>query len=326
MKRFLAFVSALVTAATALCACQPKLRRYSAVYTDVFDTLSQFTAYCRSESEFEKASEAVHGELLRLHRLFDIYNPDGGLYKLNKDKKLIGADEDIIELLTLGKEYYNLSDGRLNIAMGSVLRLWHGAKESSALPDYSALTDASRHTDINNVRIDGDDIYLDDDMLYLDVGAIAKGYACEKAAEVAVNLGLESFALDLGGNIKAAGEKPDGSWKIGIKDPDGGIFTAVSVKNGMSVVTSGDYERFFELEGVRYSHIIDPETLYPADIYRSVTVVIPNSADGDAASTALFCMDPESGKKLAESLGAEVLWIYPDGRAERTGGFLDYES
>lgn len=103
-----------------------------------------------------------------------------------------------------------------------------------------------------------------------------------------------------------------------MRDPNGGILTGIKAKD-LSIVTSGDYERFFELDGVRYSHIINPETLYPADIYRSVTVVCENSADGDALSTSLFCMDFESGKALCEKLEIKAIWVMPDGSTQTVG-------
>lgn len=152
----------------------------------------------------------------------------------------------------------------------------------------------------------------------IDVGSIAKGYAADCAAEVASSYGLTSFALDLGGNVKTVGEKPTGKWVIGIQNPDGGILKTVEVAD-QSVVTSGDYERYTVIDGETYSHIIDPETLYPANLYRSVTVICESSSLGDALSTSLFCMDVESGKALAEECGVEVLWVFEDGTTESFG-------
>lgn len=178
---------------------------------------------------------------------------------------------------------------------------------------------ASEHMDISLVGIDQGTVSLGDSETSLDVGAVAKGYACESVARIIKDMGIESYAIDLGGNVKIGGTKPDGdNWVIGIRDPDGGIFTTVGLCD-MSVVTSGDYERFAEIDGVRYSHIIDPRTLYPAKLYRSVTVICDNSAAADALSTALFCMDVESGKKLAEQENAEVLWIGIDGEVYTYG-------
>ncbi len=294
--------------------------RFQTSYTDVFDTVCTFTAYCESEEEFENVSESLHEELLRLHRLFDIYyGPShGGILALNRDGYLENPDRDIVSLLELGKEYYELSGGELNIAMGAVLSLWHEAREDNAIPDKDKLVEASKHMDISKLIIKKDKITISDPEMRIDVGAIAKGYAAQKAAELIRDLGIRNFALDLGGNIKTSGSKPDGDWNIGVRDPNGGILTGIRAKD-LSIVTSGDYERFFELDGVRYSHIISPDTLYPADMYRSVTVICESSADGDALSTSLFCMDFDSGKALCEKLEIRAIWVLPDGSTQTVG-------
>ncbi len=321
MKRLLTAFWAVLISLSIFSGCEKApSERFQTSYTDVFDTVCTFTAYCDSEEEFESVSDSLHEELLRLHRLFDIYEgpQGGGLLALNRDGYLENPDKDITDLLELGKEYYEISGGKLNIAMGSVLSLWHDARENGALPDKDKLTQASMHMDISKLIIGDDKITLSDSDMRIDVGAIAKGYAAQKAAELIRNLGIKNFALDLGGNIKTSGSKPDGDWNIGVRDPDGGILTGIKAKD-LSIVTSGDYERFFELDGVRYSHIINPETLYPADIYRSVTVVCENSADGDALSTSLFCMDFESGKELCEKLEIKAIWVLPDGSTQTVG-------
>ena len=321
MKRLLPALWAVLISLSILSGCEKEpTERFQTSYTDVFDTVCTFTAYCDSEEQFKSVSESLHEELLRLHRLFDIYYgpSEGGIMALNRDGYLENPDEDITALLELGKEYYGLSGGKLNIAMGAVLSLWHDSREDGVLPDKDRLAQASMHMDISKLVIEDGKITLSDPEMRIDVGAIAKGYSAQRAAELICDLGVKDFALDLGGNIKTSGKKPDGDWNIGIRDPDGGILTGVKASD-LSVVTSGDYERFFELDGVRYSHIISPDTLYPADMYRSVTVICENSADGDALSTSLFCMDFESGKALCEKLEIKAIWIMPDGSTKSVG-------
>lgn len=321
MKRLLPALWAVLLLLSIFSGCgKTSPKRFQTSYTDVFDTVCSFCAYCGSEEQFKSVSESLHEELLRLHRLFDIYcgPPDGGILALNRDGYLDNPDEDIVSLLELGKEYYGISGGKLNIAMGSVLSIWHDSRKDGVLPDKDKLAQASMHMDISKLVIEDDRIALSDPEMRIDVGAIAKGYAAQKAAELIRNLGVENFALDLGGNIKTSGKKPDGDWNIGIRDPDGGILTSVRASN-LSVVTSGDYERFYELDGVRYSHIISPDTLYPADMYRSVTVICESSAEGDALSTSLFCMDFDSGKALCEELKIKAIWIMPDGSTQSVG-------
>ncbi len=315
MKRITAAL-AVILLLLSLCGCGSSLSRYESIYTDLFDTDCTFTAYCSSDEEFEEVSAAVYNELSRLDALFDIYDGgEGSLKELNDTGILENADEDIINLLELGINFYQLSNGKLNIAMGSVLSLWHDARETGILPDGEALTEASNHCNITCLMIDGDTVTLGDPDMSIDVGSIAKGYAADIVAEIAESYGLTSFALDLGGNVKTAGEKPTGKWVIGIQDPDGGILKTVEVAD-LSVVTSGDYERYTVIDGVSYSHIIDPDTLYPAEYYRSVTVICESSSLGDALSTSLFCMSVEDGKELASEMGVEVLWVFADGSTE----------
>lgn len=324
MKKLLCVAAALLM----LTGCEAYPKRFSATYTDVFDTVTEFTAYCGAEEEFEALSEAVHGELKRLHEIFDIYNSYEGLdnAKTLNDAagKSVALPEELVGLIDSGIKWHTLSGGRLNIAFGSVLSEWHRCREEGVLPDPELLKELAEHCDISLVETDSNSAALGDPAMSLDFGAMAKGYAAQKAAELAESLGGKSFALSVGGNIVTRGEKPSGKWEIGIQDPDGGILTTVKVA-GEAVVTSGDYQRYYEVGGVRYHHIIDPNTLYPAALWRSVTVIAENSADADALSTALFLMPLDEGKALAEKFSAEALWVSPDGTVTRTEGFSDYE-
>ena len=324
MKKLLCVAAALLM----LTGCEAYPKRFSATYTDVFDTVTEFTAYCGAEEEFETLSEAVHGELKRLHEIFDIYNSYEGLDNAKTLNDAAGNSvalpEELVGLIDSGIKWHTLSGGRLNIAFGSVLSEWHRCREEGVLPDPELLKELAEHCDISLVETDGNCAALGDPAMSLDFGAMAKGYAAQKAAELAESLGGKSFALSVGGNIVTRGEKPSGKWEIGIQDPDGGILTTVKVA-GEAVVTSGDYQRYYEVGGVRYHHIIDPNTLYPAALWRSVTVIAENSDDADALSTALFLMPLDEGKALAEKFSAEALWVSPDGTVTRTEGFSDYE-
>ena len=321
MKRL---IIPLLSALILLSGCAPK--RFGAVYTDVFDTFTELTVYCDTEDEFNACSAAAHAELLRLHEIFDIYNTYGGLTNAASLNSDLSADcpDELVELIASGKQWYELSDGKLNIALGSVLSLWHDCREKGVLPDESELKARAEHCAIADIVIDGNNVSLSDPLMSVDLGAVAKGYAAQKTAELLAEAGFENFALSVGGNVVTRGKKPSGRWEIGIEDPDGGLLTTVKV-SGESVVTSGDYQRFFEVDGVRYHHIIDPDTLYPAGLWRSVTVISENSAEADALSTALFCLDEQSGRALAEKFSAEAMWVAADGSIAKTEGFSDYE-
>ena len=159
----------------------------------------------------------------------------------------------------------------------------------------------------------------------LDVGAIAKGYAVEQAARWLEDKGISGYVLNVGGNIRVTGTKPDGNgWITGIREPDlssSKAFALVIELKDISCVTSGDYERYFVSKGTSYHHLIDPQTLYPARFFTSVTVLTKDSAEADALSTAFFCMSLERGQALAAQLpGVDVIWITHDGEIVCTEG------
>jgi len=163
----------------------------------------------------------------------------------------------------------------------------------------------------------------------LDVGAIAKGYAVEETAKWMKEQGIEGYILNVGGNVRIIGARPDGKgWTVGIENPEtdseNGYIVYLSF-NDMSLVTSGSYQRFYVVDGKSYHHIINPDTLYPAENFLSVSVLCESSAMADALSTALFSMTLDEGKNLIEKMeNTEVLWVLPDGKQEMTKGFKNY--
>ncbi|MBO4421829.1 MAG: FAD:protein FMN transferase [Clostridia bacterium] len=326
-----AMILAVFAAFPLLSSCSRSYRKYSATYTDVFDTVTEFTAYCESQDRFDEVSDALHEELLRLHRLYDIYHEYDGVVNLAYINRVCGqtsadAGDEILSLLQTGAEYCRLTDGRLNVFAGSVLSIWHEYRASGdGVPSYAELYEASKHTSYQSVLIEGSSVRFTDKELKIDAGALAKGAASQYAAGLLDSMGISDYALNVGGNVTVSGKKPEGLWKIGIQSPDGdGLFTKVNV-SGTSVVTSGDYQRYYEYDGKKYHHIIDLQTLYPADAYSSVTVICKYQTDADALSTALFLMSIEEGERLIEKYGAEALWIKANGEAVRSKGFSEYE-
>ena len=319
-----------------LCGCGgPK--RYTAD-TFAFDTVISLVAYCDSEEQFQAIRSAAFGRIQELHKKFDIYNEYESVNNIktindNAGVAPVAVDKAIIDLLTDCKAYYALSGGRVNVMMGSVLRLWHEARNdglndpaNAKLPDQNALLEAANHISMDALVIDetASTVYLSDPQASLDVGAVATGGATQRAAEAAA----EGMLISVGGNVCATGpKKADGTpWVIGIQNPDvpdENIHT-LFVPFG-SVVTSGDYQRAYVVDGKAYHHIIDPDTLMPAAYWRSVSIVcgddFSDSGLADALSTALFLMDREEGLALAQRCGVEVLWVDAAGEEYMTSGF-----
>lgn len=305
-----------------------KLQMYEITWVDVFDTVTTLRGYETDQKTFHQKAAQVHELLQYYHRAFDIYNPspDGNsLYTINENAGIapVTMDDEIIWFLLDCRDDFVRTDGRVNVAMGSVLQLWHDAREAEVpyLPSREALEDAAQHCSFDTVQIDTEKrtVYLSDAQQRLDVGALAKGWAGQRAMEILP----DGYLLNLGGNTCAAGSKPDGSpWRIGVQSPTQleEYLCLVEVQD-MCAVTSGDYQRFFILDGVRYHHIIDPDTLMPSTYWRSVTVLCPDSGLADCLSTALFLMPLEDGQRLAADCGAEALWVALDGTISHTDGF-----
>lgn len=316
-----------------LCGCGTQ--KYSTEYLDLFDTYSTITIYTNNSEEFNEISNDLHKELLRLNRLFDIYNNYDNINNIktindNSGIKAVKTDSEIIKLIKAGKEAYSKTEGTVNIAMGPVLKIWHRYRENAldngiiAIPDTAELESANKHTDINNIIVDEENstVFITDKSASIDVGAIAKGYAADYAAEFLRSRGVSAALLNLGGNVIALNDNSKKSWKTGIISPDNnGEYTDIVDISNQSAVSSGNYQRYYEYEGKKYHHIIDSSTLMPADSNRSVTVVADSSLEGDIFSTALFILPYEKGKKLAEENKINALWVTADNKEYKTAGF-----
>ncbi|MDO4300326.1 MAG: FAD:protein FMN transferase [Clostridia bacterium] len=316
-----------------LCGCSTQ--KYSTEYLDLFDTYSTVTIYTNNSEEFNEISNDLHKELLRLNRLFDIYNNYDNINNIktindNSGIKAVKADREIIELIKAGKEAYNKTEGTVNIAMGPVLKIWHRYRENaldngiSAIPDTAELEDANKHTDINNIIVDEENstVFITDESASIDVGAIAKGYAADYAAEFLRSRGVSAALINLGGNVIALNDNSKKSWKTGIISPDNnGEYVDTADISNQSAVSSGNYQRYYEYEGKKYHHIIDGSTLMPAGSNRSVTVIADSSLEGDIFSTALFILPYEKGKRLAEENKIKALWVTADDKEYKTADF-----
>lgn len=314
----------------------PEKKQYSATFLTLFDTVTTILGRADSQEEFQATAQELHDRLLEYHRLFDIYNDYEGINNLKTVNDSAGiapvtVDERIIALLLDCREYFQLTGGKVNAAMGSVLQLWHEARSAgmddplnARLPDTDALERASEHTDFDDVIIDEEasTVYISDPELRLDVGAVAKGWAVQRVCETAP----AGLLVSVGGNVFATGPKDDSGtpWVIGIQDPDGGDqYLHTIYVTGGSVVTSGDYQRTYAVDGKLYHHIIDPQTLFPSENWRSVTIVCADSGLADALSTALFLLPRQEGQKLLDSCGAMAMWVDADGGIFYSPGFED---
>ena len=315
-------------------AAEKEVTVFEASFLTLFDTVTFIKGTAESKEAFEEKTTLIHDELQRYHQFFDIYNDYEGLNNIKTINDQAGispvtVDPEIIALLQDCVRYYEQTGGKTNVAMGSVLRLWHDARndgihdpENAALPEMGRLEEAVRYTDISGLVIDevNSTVYLSNPNLRLDVGAVAKGWSVQRVAEKLPS----GFLISVGGNVCATGPKfEDTPWVIGIQDPASDEYLHTLYVNDFSVVTSGDYQRAYMVDGKMYHHIIDPETLMPAAYWRSVTVVCPDSGLADAMSTALFLLPLEQGMALAEKSNVQALWVNAAGEEFMTSRFME---
>ncbi len=332
MKKLLT-VFLIITVTFLLVSCEKAKEKYTDYCFDYFDTVTTITGYEKSKEDFDLVCAEIKGLLGEYHRLYDIYNSYEGvnnLFSVNAlydgEHREVQVDKKITDLVLYGKEMHDFTQGRVNIAMGSVLKIWHKYRtdgienpEEATLPPKDELAFAGEHTDIDKVIVDekASTVFLSDNDMFLDVGAVAKGYATEKIAQHLENKGITGYIINVGGNVRCIGNQLSGRpWTVGVESPDGkGEIVKKYTFRDKALVTSGSYQRFYEVDGKRYHHIINPKTLMPEDFFSSVSVVSGDAGLCDVLSTALFQMSYDEGcELLAKISDAKAFWILPDGK------------
>ena len=353
-KRCVSFLS-LLLAAMLLLSASPSARseqgyaKFSRRDMSAFDTEITLIGYAKTEEEYNAVYDRVMERLRQYDHIFDGYNAYDGLHNLyyvNRHAALepVEVPRELFDLISWCKERWEAGQRITNIAMGAVLTIWHEYREAgianpqeAALPPMDALREASLHTDFDSVILDEEKqtVFFADPEITLDVGAVAKGWAADAVAPY-LREAMPSFLLSLGGNVYTGQPPLDGraNWAVGVQDPKadaltlamGGteILDIVDV-NEKTVVTSGDYWRYYVVDGVRYHHIIDPSTLMPSRKMLSVTVVCESSTLADFLSTTLFVLSYEDGLQLVSGLeGVEAMWVLPDGSIACSPGMAQY--
>lgn len=318
--------------------------KYNDSFFDTFDTMVQVIAYTETEEEFDFYFRKIENRFKELHKLYDIYNNYEGINNIktindNAGLKPVKVDKQIIDLIIFSKEWYSKTHETTNIALGPVFKIWHEYREESEfnpenakLPPMEELLEAVKYSDINKVLVDEEEstVYLEDEKMSLDVGAVAKGYATELVAKELMDEGFVSGIINAGGSsVRILGKPLDGvreKWGIGIQDPNKFIFDDernldIVYANNTSVVNSGDYQRYYIVDGKVMHHIIDPKTLMPGDYYRAVTLITEDSGIADFLSTSIFLMPYDESRKFVDSLEeVDAIWVMHDGKVKATDG------
>lgn len=291
-------------------------------------------------SIYDKKDEAVIDKtferISEIERKMTVNNAETSeIIALNEasGKNEIKLSPDTFHVVEKGKQYSELSKGKFDITIGPVIKLWNIGTEYAAVPEKDALQKAVRLVDYKKLRLNKETLSakLESEGMKVDLGAIAKGYAADEAARILKENGVSNAIINLGGNVMTIGGNPNGNpWKIGIQDPfnpRGNFLGVVQIKD-KTVVTSGTYERYFEENGKKYHHILDPATGYPVEnnLY-SVSIITDKSIDGDGLSTTSLLLGLEEGMKLIESMeNVEAILITSDKQVYISSGLKnDFE-
>jgi len=344
LKKIIATILAIAFLMSLTACAGEKKTRYEAEFLELFDTMTKIIAYTNNKEEFTNYSQSIYDNLKEYHKFYDIYNDYPGINNVktindNAGIKPVKVDKKVIDLLLFGKEWCKKTDGKMNVALGAVLKIWHkyrteGIEDeaNATLPQMDELKEAAKHTDINKVIIDeaNSTVFLEDPKMSLDVGAIGKGYATEQVSQIAMKNGFTSGLISVGGNVRAIGNKgvSNDLWNLGIQNPDKESdkqTIKIVYLTDLSLVSSGDYERYYTVNGKRYHHIIDPVTLFPSAYFSEVTIICKDSGMADALSTSVFSMPFEEGLKFINNLpGTEALWVMKNGEIKYSENFKKF--
>ena len=287
------------------------------------DTVMSLTAYGAHAKE---ALEAAETEISRLDKLLSISSESSDIYQVNQNGSG-ELSEDTRELLASALEYFQETDGVFDCTIEPIMEAWGFTTHDYRVPDSSELSGLLPLVDASAVFLNGDQVNLPSGAR-LDLGGIAKGFTSSRVMDIFAQNGVTSGIISLGGNVQTLGRKPDGSlWRVGIQDPGNlnSMFAVVEVADE-AVITSGAYQRYFEQDGVRYHHIIDPRTGYPADSgLTSVTIISPDGTLADALSTSLFIMGPEKAAAFWQQHKDkfDAIMMTDDGTVLVTSGLAD---
>ena len=295
------------------------------------DTYINVKIFDNDRKSAENALTEVEKIYSKYHKLTDRYNAYDGItnvYTINNNNLEISEltiDKELYDLISFGIDCYDKTNGLININIGEVVDIWKKYRDSK---NGIHTIDELKSADINIDNI----VLLSDNKIAnnnsnIDLGAIAKGYVTEIAGDYLESIGFDKYIINAGGNVLVGSHYKDGLYNIGIENPNNNsdIYKIIT-GNNITLTTSGNYQRYYEYEGVKYHHIINPNTLYPSNYMKSVTVINKSGKLGDMLSTALFMMSIEDGRKLLENYpDTEVIWYTIDDLIIKSKGFSKYE-
>lgn len=311
-----ALPSAAALAVLALVACAPSSDQEYARTLVAFGTLVDIQIYGAEPKRAQAALDAVEDEFEYMHRTWHAWQPSalGRVNTLLATTEWFSVAPSIRPLIIRATALSRASDGLFNPAIGNLVDLWgfHQDGPPSGPPPtpQEVAAAVAQRPSMTDLELDGIRLRSRNPGVSLDFGAFAKGYGIDRTIELLRQFGIRNAIINAGGDLRAIGRHGERRWRIGIRKPRGtGILASVAIDDGESVFTSGDYERYFEHEGTRYHHILDPRTGYPATGVTSVTVIHDQADAADAAATALFVAGLEGWQKVARTMGIRYVML-----------------
>lgn len=297
------------------------------------DTYIYIKIYSKDEAKAKSALEKVEALYQDYYELSDRYNHYEGklnLYDILHNTSIeeyIEIDPKLYEMISYGMEWLEKSGGLLDIRIGNIIDIWKTYRDIGiGIPSMEELTVAKNNVVTDIVLKEGN--LIKNNHPNLDLSLIVRGYATEKVGEYLESVGIDEYIINTDGNIKVGSHYNHSTYSIGIEDPNsstGDIYKVV-YGNHISVASSGGYNRYYEYNQKQYHYIIDPNTLFPSNHCKNVTVITNSSIVGDVLSTILFLLPIDEGKTLIEGMDfVEAIWYTNDNIEIKTDGFTRYE-
>lgn len=296
----------------------------------ILGTVGKIRVYADSEKKGLEVINKAYARIADIENTMSTSIEGSDVNNINKNagKAAVEVKPETLSIINMAIEYKRITKDVFNIGVGALIELWGIGKDWQKVPTAAEIQQAKNHIDLSQLEITTNKVMIKDPDMLIDLGGIAKGYAVDEAAKVLRDNGVTSAFVNMGGDVYAIGSKPDGTaWNVGIQNPaigEGGIIAKIGLID-QSIVTSGDYERYFVENGVHYHHIIDPATGSPSrNELVSVTIISEKAIDGDVLSTAVFVMGLEEGLSFVEGLeNIDAVLITRDKKMYATSGVVD---
>lgn len=294
----------------------------------IMGTIFDITAAGDDERLLEVTSKKAFDEIKRIEGLMSRYKETSEVTLVNKNAGIapVKVGHELIDVLVEAKRISELSDGAFDVTIGPLTDLWGFDLEKNVVPPTEKIEELRKLVNYRKLNIDeqASTVYLEEKGMMIDVGGIAKGYSVTRAMKVFEDAGLKDIIINAGGNLNLRGDKRGKPWRVGIQGPrDESKLLGKLTLTEISVATSGDYQRYFIKDGIRYHHILDPRTGFPAKGLISATVIGRSKTSMDGFSSAVFILGADKGAALLKKTGAEGIMVMEDGRVIISEGIKD---